>query len=198
MHQNCKYWVIGQSFAGFSGYILQRKTSSQAPSYASPKLSPTDRLTGVKCRATSVAKNPPDQVIIRVEHICRGAPRYPWLICNQNCATLASESSLPYLLHQKCTTKKLDQLHQLPECDGYLYKVLLEKFAPGSNGIFNNRMWWIFLSGFVDYHTHIKHKIKRLLYMFFIFLKMRCCVDSDNGHKTDRQYAKCSSGCQFS
>ena len=32
------------------------KTSSQAPSYASPKLSPTDSLTGVKCRATSVAK----------------------------------------------------------------------------------------------------------------------------------------------
>ena len=34
------------------------KTSSQAPSYASPspKLSPTDRLTGVRCRATSVAK----------------------------------------------------------------------------------------------------------------------------------------------
>ena len=37
------------------------KTSSKAPSYASSKLSPTDRpshlLTGVKCRATSVAKN---------------------------------------------------------------------------------------------------------------------------------------------
>ena len=34
-----------------------KKTSSQVPSYASPKLSPNDRLTGVKCRATSVAKN---------------------------------------------------------------------------------------------------------------------------------------------
>ena len=33
------------------------KTSSQAPSYASPKLSPTHWLRGVKCRATSVAKN---------------------------------------------------------------------------------------------------------------------------------------------
>ena len=33
------------------------KTSSQAPSYASSKLRPTDLLTGVKCRATSVAKN---------------------------------------------------------------------------------------------------------------------------------------------
>ena len=33
------------------------KTSSQAPSYASPKLRLTDLLTGVKCRATSVAKN---------------------------------------------------------------------------------------------------------------------------------------------
>ena len=37
------------------------KTSSQAPSYASPKLRPshllTYLLTGVKCRATSVAKN---------------------------------------------------------------------------------------------------------------------------------------------
>ena len=36
-----------------------KKTSSQAPSYASPKLWPTDSLThwltGVKCRATSVA-----------------------------------------------------------------------------------------------------------------------------------------------
>ena len=36
-------------------------TSSQAPSYASPKLLPThsltDSLTGVKCKATSVAKN---------------------------------------------------------------------------------------------------------------------------------------------
>ena len=37
------------------------RTSSQAPSYASPKLRLTDlltySLTGVKCRATSVAKN---------------------------------------------------------------------------------------------------------------------------------------------
>ena len=32
-------------------------TSSQAPSYASPKLQLTKSLTGVKCRATSVAKN---------------------------------------------------------------------------------------------------------------------------------------------
>ena len=32
-------------------------TSSQAPSYASPKLRLTHSLTGVKCRATSVAKN---------------------------------------------------------------------------------------------------------------------------------------------
>ena len=31
-------------------------TSSQAPSYASPKLSPTESLTGVKCRGTSEAK----------------------------------------------------------------------------------------------------------------------------------------------
>ena len=37
-----------------------RQTTLQAPSYASPKLSPTEWLThwrGVKCRATSVAKN---------------------------------------------------------------------------------------------------------------------------------------------
>ena len=33
------------------------RTSSQAPSYASPKLWLTHLLTGVKCRATSVAKN---------------------------------------------------------------------------------------------------------------------------------------------
>ena len=32
------------------------RTSSQAPSYASPKLRPTRSLTRVKCRATSVAK----------------------------------------------------------------------------------------------------------------------------------------------
>ena len=36
------------------GFI--NKTSSQAPSYASPKLWITHWLTGVKCRATSVAK----------------------------------------------------------------------------------------------------------------------------------------------
>ena len=34
----------------------KKKTSSQVPSYASPKLLPSDLLTGVKCRATSVAK----------------------------------------------------------------------------------------------------------------------------------------------
>ena len=33
------------------------RTSSQAPSYASPKLSLTHLRTGVRCRATSVAKN---------------------------------------------------------------------------------------------------------------------------------------------
>ena len=36
--------------------MRRRVTSSQAPSYASPKLSLTHTLTGVKCRATSVAK----------------------------------------------------------------------------------------------------------------------------------------------
>ena len=36
------------------GYCKQK--SSQAPSYASPKLRPTHSLMGVKCRATSVAK----------------------------------------------------------------------------------------------------------------------------------------------
>ena len=43
------------------------ETSSQAPSYASPKLRPshllTYLLTGVKCRATSVAKNSDGNVI---------------------------------------------------------------------------------------------------------------------------------------
>ena len=41
-------------------FLRVNKTSSQAPSYASPKLWPTDwltrSLTGVKFRATSVAK----------------------------------------------------------------------------------------------------------------------------------------------
>ena len=36
--------------------MLGVKTISQAPSYASPKLLTNDSLTGVKCRATSVAK----------------------------------------------------------------------------------------------------------------------------------------------
>jgi len=35
----------------------EKKRNEQAPSYASPKLSLTHLLTGVKCRATSVAKN---------------------------------------------------------------------------------------------------------------------------------------------
>ena len=35
----------------------EEETSSQAPSYASLKLWLTDSLTGVKCRATRVAKN---------------------------------------------------------------------------------------------------------------------------------------------
>ena len=39
------------------GEYAGEETSSQAPSYASPKLRLTDSLTGVKCRATSVAKN---------------------------------------------------------------------------------------------------------------------------------------------
>ena len=41
-------------------YVKNTKTSSQAPSYASESETmndrPTDLLTGVKCRATSVAK----------------------------------------------------------------------------------------------------------------------------------------------
>ena len=36
--------------------IVSHKTSSQAPSYASPKLRLTESLAGVKCRATGVAK----------------------------------------------------------------------------------------------------------------------------------------------
>ena len=39
------------------------RTSSQAPSYASPKLRPTDSLTGVKCRATSIAKKTLDKFV---------------------------------------------------------------------------------------------------------------------------------------
>ena len=38
--------------------VPMKQTSSQAPSYASPNLCPPAySLTGVKCRATSVAKN---------------------------------------------------------------------------------------------------------------------------------------------
>ena len=53
--KNCEPLVSGPMLA------IERRptwgeTSSQAPSYASPKLSPTHSLTGVKCRATSVAK----------------------------------------------------------------------------------------------------------------------------------------------
>ena len=46
-------------------------TSSQAPSYASPKLRLTDLLTGVKCRATSVAKNYMNEclnIFVRLAH----------------------------------------------------------------------------------------------------------------------------------
>ena len=39
------------------------QTSSQAPSYASPKLWLNHSLTGVRCRATSVAKNPNMKVV---------------------------------------------------------------------------------------------------------------------------------------
>ena len=52
-------WTKGPFWWNYSCIGLMtiwRRTSSQAPSYASPKLSLTDSLTGVKCRATSVAK----------------------------------------------------------------------------------------------------------------------------------------------
>ena len=41
----------------FIFYMYDIRTSSQAPSYASPKLWQNHSLTGVRCRATSVAKN---------------------------------------------------------------------------------------------------------------------------------------------
>ena len=44
-------------------------TSSQAPSYASPKLRLTDLLTGVKCRATNVAKNHKETSLHPVDHL---------------------------------------------------------------------------------------------------------------------------------
>ena len=39
------------------GQFYPKKQARKAPSYASSKLRLTDSLTGVKCRATSVAKN---------------------------------------------------------------------------------------------------------------------------------------------
>ena len=54
--------TIGKSGAQIAQAAYERsidracELSKQAPSYASPKLSPTHSLTGVKCRAISVAK----------------------------------------------------------------------------------------------------------------------------------------------
>ena len=45
--------------------INKEETSSQAPSYASPKLRLTYLLTGVRCRATSVAKNTLIKLILK-------------------------------------------------------------------------------------------------------------------------------------
>ena len=60
-------WSASQSLAArdanFPGELTvkiiacTKKTSSQAPSYASPKLWPTDSLTGEKCRATNEVRN---------------------------------------------------------------------------------------------------------------------------------------------
>ena len=55
--------------------MLGVKTISQAPSYASPKLLPTDSLTGVKCRATSVAKK--DYKKNGINNICHKDPQVP-------------------------------------------------------------------------------------------------------------------------
>ena len=54
--------ATGQEY--FSKELLTELTSSQAPSYASPKLWITYSLTGVRCRATSVAKKLYDNVNI--------------------------------------------------------------------------------------------------------------------------------------
>ena len=50
-----RQWISFRQLAAFS--LKGNPTSSQAPSYAGPKLRLTESLTGVKCRATSVAKN---------------------------------------------------------------------------------------------------------------------------------------------
>ena len=52
------YAFTSQQVNILNNFILKNvKASSQAPRYASPKLSATESLTGVKCRATSVANN---------------------------------------------------------------------------------------------------------------------------------------------
>ena len=56
-HEEGKGDVGGKGNTEYKSLSFRETTSSQAPSYASPKLRLTESLTGVKCRATSVAKN---------------------------------------------------------------------------------------------------------------------------------------------
>ena len=60
----CQFWEAVK-LAAFCDW-----TSSQAPSYASPKLWLTDLLTGVKCRATSVAKNDASHSLYKLSPLC--------------------------------------------------------------------------------------------------------------------------------
>ena len=55
-HEEGKGDVGGKGNTEYKSLSFRETTSSQAPSYASPKLRLTESLTGVKCRATSVAK----------------------------------------------------------------------------------------------------------------------------------------------
>ena len=54
-HMHC--WMV--HINSKQAACFNEKQARKPRSYASPKLRPTQRLTGVKCRATSVAKKSP-------------------------------------------------------------------------------------------------------------------------------------------
>ena len=55
---SCEYIHINYKIVIYYIYAYMQKKACKPQSYASSKLWPTHSLTGVKCRATSVARNP--------------------------------------------------------------------------------------------------------------------------------------------